>query len=184
MVTASYGQCAARIRRDHICRIRLPTSDSVSFSKEGLVHTAQDRPGSDLDGLVTFWPNASGQEASRCARTTGPAFWQNATGPPPVSHFQTQLRSSTDIPDHAVQNQAGSDLVLAVSGFGKKDPVRKQASPQESCSPLLANASEPTRTGCGMFAGKRIISDASELAESMNGPTCAPHTLFFNAITV
>ena len=37
---------------------------------------------------------------------------------------------------------------LTVSGFGQTDPVRKQASPQESCSPLLANATEPTQTGC------------------------------------
>ena len=69
---------------------------------------------------------------------------------------------------------------LAVSGLGQTDPVRKQASPQESCSPLLANASEPTRTGCGTFTGKRIILDASGRAESVNGPTCAPHTLCFS----
>ena len=37
-------------------------------------------------------------------------FWQNATGLLPVSHFQTLLQSSTD---HNVQNQLGSDLVLA-----------------------------------------------------------------------
>ena len=37
---------------------------------------------------------------------------------------------------------------LIVSGFGQTDPVRKQAGVQESSGPLLANASEPTRTGC------------------------------------
>ena len=51
------------------------------FSKEGLNPTVQNRPGSDLDDLVRFWPNASGPEASRCARTAGPGFWQNATSP-------------------------------------------------------------------------------------------------------
>ena len=37
---------------------------------------------------------------------------------------------------------------LTVSGFGQTDPVRKQAGVQESSGPLLANASQPIRTGC------------------------------------
>ena len=41
-------------------------------SKEGLDHIVSHRPGSDLDGLIRFWPNASGPEASRCARIIGP----------------------------------------------------------------------------------------------------------------
>ena len=45
--------------------------------------------------------------------SSGPGFWQNATGPLPVSHFQTGLPSSTDGPERSVQNQPGSDLVLA-----------------------------------------------------------------------
>ena len=76
-------------------------------------HIVQNRPGSDLDGLVRAWPNKSGLEASRCAGTIGPGFWQDATGPLPFSHLQTQFRSSTDVPDNTVQSQAGSDLVLA-----------------------------------------------------------------------
>ena len=35
-------------------------------------HIAQNRSGSDPDGLVRFWPNGSGPEASRCARIIGP----------------------------------------------------------------------------------------------------------------
>ena len=73
----------------------------------------QNRPGSDLDGLVRFCPNASSPEASRCARTIRPSFWQNATSLLPVSHFQTRLCSSTNSLDRILQNQAGSDLVLA-----------------------------------------------------------------------
>ena len=46
-------------------------------------------------------------------RNYGARFRQNSTGPLPVSHFQTGLRSSTEGPDHTVQNQPGSDLVLA-----------------------------------------------------------------------
>ena len=40
-------------------------------------------------------------------------FWQNATGLPPISHFQTPLHFSTDCSFHIVQNQPGSKLVLA-----------------------------------------------------------------------
>ena len=63
----------------------------LHFSKEGMDHIVQNRPGSDLDGLVRVWPNASGLEASWCAGIIGPGFWQDATGPLPVSHFQTRF---------------------------------------------------------------------------------------------
>ena len=55
---------------------------------------------------------------------------QNATGLLPVSHFQIWLHSSTDGPNHTVQKQPRSDLVLAVSGLSQTDPVWKQASVQ------------------------------------------------------
>ena len=41
-------------------------------SREGPDHTEQNRPGSDVDGLVTVLANVSGPEASRCARVMGP----------------------------------------------------------------------------------------------------------------
>ena len=69
----------------------------------------------DLDGLGKVWPNTSGLEASPCAGIIRPGFWQGATGPLLVSHFQTRFRRSTDVPDNIVQNQPGSDLVLADS---------------------------------------------------------------------
>ena len=40
-------------------------------------------------------------------------FWQNGTSLLPVSTLQTWLCSSTDGQGHTVQNQPGSDLVLA-----------------------------------------------------------------------
>ena len=40
-------------------------------------------------------------------------FWQNVTRLLLVSHSQTWLHSSTDGLDHTVQNQLGSNLVLA-----------------------------------------------------------------------
>jgi len=78
------------------------------FSKEGMSHIVQNRPGSDLGGLVRVWTNTSGLEASWCAGIIGSGFWQDTTGPLPVFHFQTRLRSSTDGSDNIVQNQPGS----------------------------------------------------------------------------
>ena len=66
-----------------------------------------------LDGLARVWPNLSGLEASWCAGIMWPGLWLDATGPLPVSHFKTRFGSSTDIPDNSVQNQPGSDIVLA-----------------------------------------------------------------------
>jgi len=43
-------------------------------AKEGLCHSVQNQPGSNLDGLVKFWPNASGPEASWCARIIRPWY--------------------------------------------------------------------------------------------------------------
>ena len=83
------------------------------FSKEGKGHIVQNRPGSDLDGLVRVWPNMFSLEASWWAGIIGPGFWQDAISPLPVSHFQTWFHSSTHIQDNIVQNQLGSNLVLA-----------------------------------------------------------------------
>ena len=108
-----YGQRAARIGQDRKC-IRLPESISVPFfQRRPGSYWAKQRPGSDLDGLVRVWPNTFGLETSWCTGIIGPGFWQDATGPLPVSHFQTRFRSSTDVPDNIVQIQPGSDLVLA-----------------------------------------------------------------------
>ena len=64
-----------------------PHPFQLRFSKEGMGHIVQTRRGSDLDGLVRVWPHASGPEASWCAGTIWPGFWQDATGPLPVSDF-------------------------------------------------------------------------------------------------
>ena len=109
----------------------------------------QNRPGSDLDGLVRVWPNASGPEANRCARIIWTSFWKEATGPLPVSDFQTRFRSSTDVPDNIVENQPGSDLVLAdrmCQVWAKR--IRSGSKPvckTESSGPLLANAFQSMR---------------------------------------
>ena len=118
-----------------------PHPFQLRFSKEDMDHIAQNRPGSDLDGVVRIWPNASGLEASRCA-VSGPVLGRTQPTHYQFLHFQIQFHSSTAVPDNIVQNQPGSDLVLA-------DCVRfcpNGSSMQESSGPLLANASQPIRT--------------------------------------
>ena len=58
------------------------------FSTESMDHIAQNRPGSDLDGLIRVWQNISGLEASWCAGIICPGFWQDATGPLLVPTFR------------------------------------------------------------------------------------------------
>ena len=84
-----YGQHAARIGLGGIyARSDSPRLIQFCFSKEGMDHIAQNRPGSDMDGLVRVWPNTSGLEAGWCAGIIWPGFWQwqDATGPLPVSY--------------------------------------------------------------------------------------------------
>ena len=102
--------------------------DRICSSKEGSDHTVQNRPGSDLDGLVMVRTNASGPEASRCARTIGPG----SAGTQPARyhcHFPT-FRIGYILPQTAwmilCKNQPGSDLVLAdCVRFGVTDPLQK-----------------------------------------------------------
>jgi len=69
-------------------------------------------------------------------------FWQNITGPLPVPHFETRLRSSTDGPDYIVPNQPGSDLVLAHTHSVRFWP-RKRAGVQESSGQRFRCESAP-----------------------------------------
>ena len=124
-----------------------------------VVHIVQNLPGSDLDGLVRIWPNSSGLEACWCAGIIGPGFWQDAIGPLPVSLFPTRFRFSTDVPDNIVQNQIGSDLVLAhCVRFWPNGSCPPEAS---RCARIIRPASghcfpaDPVRMriGIGMFTG-------------------------------
>ena len=124
-ITASVQPESGRIV---YARSDFPHPIQFRFSKEGMDYIVQNRPGSGLDGLVRVWPNASGLEASWGVRIIGPGFWQGTTGPLLVCHFQTQLQSSTDVPDHIVQNQPGSHLVLSdCARFWPNGSVQKQA---------------------------------------------------------
>ena len=80
-------------------------------SKEGPDHFVPDWPRSDLDVLVRFWPNASGPEASRCARIIGAWFLAERNRPAtsfPLSIQRIGLHSYTEGPDRIVQNHPGS----------------------------------------------------------------------------
>ena len=105
-----------------------PTSGirfSSVFSKEGTDHIVQNGPGSDLDGLVRVWPNASGLEARLLCSFTD------------------------DVPDYCVQNQLGLRFISGcLSDFGQTDPVRKQAGVQDSLirpASSHVNAADPDR---------------------------------------
>ena len=133
---------------------------SSVFFKEGMVHILQNRPGSDLGGLARVWPDASGLEANWCAGIIGPCFWQDASGPLPVSHFHTRFRSSTNIPNNIVQNDPGSNLVLADCVRFWPNGSRPEAS---HCARVIRPTSgqcfpadsDRMRIGSGIFTGQR-----------------------------
>ena len=81
-------------------------------SKEGQDHIVKNWSRSNLDGRVRFWASTSCPEASQCARLIRPGLAE-CNRPSTNFQFQTLLRSATDGPDHIVQNQPGSDWVLA-----------------------------------------------------------------------
>ena len=117
----------------------------------------------DPDPIWMAWSglgqiNTSGLEASRCAGIIWPGFWQDSTGPLPVSQFQTRFRSSTDVPDNTVQNQPGSDLFLADCARFWPNGSGPEAS---QCARIIGPASgqcfpadpDRMRIGSGMFTG-------------------------------
>ena len=132
-----YGQHVARLCGDCTCQIQLPVSDSVLFF--------QRWPGSHCvkpAQIQSGWP---GQVLAKCiwsgskplCKNHRAWFWQNTNSLLPVSHFQTQLHYSIDCPDHTVQNQPGSDLILAdCVRFWPTDLVQEQVRVQGSSGPL------------------------------------------------
>ena len=153
MVTANYAHYNYIYMPDPTSRIRF---GSVLPKNTRITITVQNRPGSDLDGLVRSWPNGSGPEASRCAKIIGARFWQNATDPLPISHFQTRWCSSTNCLDRTVQNQRGHDCVLAdcvrfwPNGCGPKANRCARVTGPAPCQRFRADP-DRKRFGSGMF---------------------------------
>ena len=140
-------------RTVYICLIQLPASDLVLFFQRRPRHTLCE---TDLDGLAKFWANTFCLEASQCATIIPAGFWQNTIGPLSASHFQTQVRSSTGNPDHIVQNQPSSSLVLVDC---QVLPKQLWAGSKPVCKNHLAHFwanLDQMRIGSGMFTGNLL----------------------------
>ena len=107
---------------------------------DGPDHIVRHRPGSDSiqDGHVRLWPDGSVLEASRCARITGPSSVKHNR---PTSSFPT----SDSVP--FFHKRPGSYcaiwFLMAMSGCGQMDPIRKQTGVQNSLGLVLAKHNRP-----------------------------------------
>ena len=94
-------------------------------AKEGLCHSVENQPGSNLDGLVRFWPNVSGPEASWCARIIEPWSDKNQS-----AHYQFPTFRLGCIFPQAPCNivcKTSTDMIwfwLIVLGLGRMDTVQ------------------------------------------------------------
>ena len=101
-------------------------------------------------GLVRVWANASGLvKQARVQESSGPVSGRTQPARYQFPTFtETRFRSSQM--SGILLCKTSSDPTyfrLIVSDFGQMDPVWKQANVQESSGPLLANVSQPNRTG-------------------------------------
>ena len=155
LVTASqygrYGQRAARIGPDSICRIRLPASVSVPFfqRRQGsyCAKPTRIRSGWSGQGLAKhrIWSGSKSvcrnHQARLLAGRNRPATSFPLSDPARLFHRRSRIILCKTSPG-LIQ------FWLIVSGLGQTDPVRKQSGVQESSGPLLASVSQPIRTGC------------------------------------
>ena len=76
LIAASYGHYSPRAARVGPGRINTRSTSRIRFPlfKEGPKITVQNQPGSDLDGLAKFWPNASGPYVPIAAELNQPAI--------------------------------------------------------------------------------------------------------------
>ena len=130
----------ARFRKMNPARYQFPASDFVPFFQRlpgpYCAKPARIRFGSGwLCQVVAKQILPGSKPISKHHRAR---FSQNPAGPLPVSHFQIRLPSSTDGPEHSMENQPGTDLVLA------------------DCVRLGPNGSGPEASRCA-----RIIGPAS-----------------------
>ena len=135
----------------NLCQIRLPASVSVPFfpRRHGsyCAKPTRIRSGWPGQGLAKrIWSGSKPVCRNHLARflagrnrpaTSFPATFKLGSVLPQTSRIILYKPSPDPI-----------EFLLIVSGFDQTDPVRKQAGVQESSGPLLANASQPIRTGC------------------------------------
>ena len=128
-----------------VSRSDFPHLFQFRFSKEGMAHTAQNRHGSDLDGLAKhIWSGSKSvcrnHQARLLAGRNRPATSFPLSDPARLFHRRSRIILCKTSPG-LIQ------FWLTVSGLGQTDPVRKQSGVQESSGPLLASVSQPIRTG-------------------------------------
>jgi len=151
-ITASVQPESARMvyTRSILCQIRLPASVSVPFfqRRHGSYFVKPTRIRCGWSKSVFGQTHLDWKQAG--AGIIGPGFWQDATGPLPVFPLSDSVPFLPQT-SRIILCKTSRDPIsfcLVVSGLGQTDPVRKQANVQESSGPLLANVSEPIRTGC------------------------------------
>ena len=98
------------------------------------------RPGSDSvpDGHVRLWPNGSDLEASRCARIMVPGSVKHNR---PTSSFPAS--DSVSFFHKRPGSYSAIWVLMAMSGCGQMDPIRKQTGVQNSLGPVLAKRNRP-----------------------------------------
>ena len=167
-----YGQHAARIRPESISQIQLPTSVSALFFQRRhgsyCAKPPQIRSGWPGQGLAKHtWSGSKLVCRNHRAQFLAGCNWPATRFPlsDSVPFFQTS---------QIILSKTSPDLIqfwLTVSGFGQMDPARKQASMQESSSPLLVNASQLIWTGCksdpSCLLGKQLFWGGSHSVLSL-----------------
>ena len=106
--------CSQNWARSYMPDLTSCIGSILSKKDQIIILLCKNRSGFDLECLP-------GQVLAKCiwsgsklmCKNPWARFWQNTTGPLPFFHFQTRLHSSIYSSEHSVQNQAGSDLVLA-----------------------------------------------------------------------
>ena len=150
-----YGQVwpMCRIGPDRIFQIRLTASFSVPFFQR-YGSTVQNRPGSNLDGLARIWLNSSGLKASWCAGISGSSFWHDLNQPATSFPLLDSVLFFRRRPDNIVQNQPGSNLLLADCAkwiWSGRKPMCKNHPAR--FWPMLPSRSGPDANQIGMFTG-------------------------------
>ena len=107
-------------------------------------HIEQNQPGSDLDSLARFWPNASGLEVNWCARIVGPSSGRMHPAHYKFPHFQTWPGSC------CAQIRFGSGWVYHV--LAKQIQFRSKPVCKNHWAHFRADPGW-MRIGCGMFTG-------------------------------
>ena len=127
--------------RRHPRTLSITSSSVPSFQRRPGMHCAKTGPYPIWMAYSGIFPNPSGPEASRCARTMGARFLAERNRPAtsfPLSDWGCLLPQTA----RNVVCKTSPGLIwfwLIVSGFGRTDPVRKQDGVRESSGSRLSD---------------------------------------------